>query len=384
MTRKKGRENFDGILDEETGGKPAVDEPKRIDAEDEELDTIFSGFPQHDACLELWRTTEKGGKPSFLEDIAPADFSFGTIASTYGGGRYIVKGKYKDGTYVKRNFDVEGAPFPLKRKVPDAGPSMVAAPAQVQERVEVVRDPQGHPDALATVVSMFKSMLLEMRTSEDQVLDKLTKYKALFGTETKQQTPVAEAIALVKTGIELGSSGGGESGGIPWLLIADKLQGPLTDIASAIVRGVTKPNPGAVAIPNSLNGQPAQPEQPAQPKPQGETKTMEMILLGALREILPMLVTGAAQKAEPGFYSDLMLDQIPRQFYATAKTFLEKPDCIEQLAKLNPAVSTHTLWFESLKAELIAALTEELGGDATGSVQSQQATDTSADRSTDL
>lgn len=373
--KKVSREN---IFDTDLTRPSRESEPKPIDAEDEELDTVFSQFPQHDACIELFRTTEKGGKPAFLEDISPAEFTFGYVCQTYGGGRYIAKGKYKDGSMVKRNFDIEGSSFPVRRKVPEGapGPSIAPIPIPQPERIEVLRDERGQPDALATVVSMMKTLVVELRSSEDQVLDKMMKYKALFGSVEKPQTPVAEAISMIKTGIELGSTAGND-GGIPWLMIVDKLQAPLTELASAFTRGITRQNPGLT--PPS----PSPTRIPEPSAPVGEPATMETILVGALKGMLPMLVTGAALKADPGFYSDLLLDQIPRQFYATAKIWLEKPDCLDVLIQMNAAVANDRLWFESLRSELTGALAAELGH-ASGTIQPEPAADSATGSTTDL
>jgi hypothetical protein len=378
----KARKPKGAPFDDDMTGKVAHD-PDPVDPADEELDEVFAEFPQNEACIELYRTTEKGGKPAFLDDIMPSDFSFGYVCNQYGGGNYIVKGKYKDGSTVKRSFLIEGDPYPIKRKVPLSPVAPIAPVLERQpERVDVIRNENGQPDALATVVSMMKTLVVELRSSEDQVLDKMMKYKTLFGGGEKPITPVAEAISMIKTGIELGSTSNGEAGGIPWLMIVDKLQGPLTEVALAFKNAMSRPtvvNPGAPIQPTPAMGQPAQPAQPAQ----GEPKSMEMILLGAMKELLPMLVTGAAQKAEPEFYSDLLLDQIPRTFYATAKVWLEKPDCLDQLARLNPAVNNDRLWFESLRSVLTDALKTELG-DAPRTLQPEQAPNAATDRSADL
>lgn len=361
---------------------------RAVDPEDEELDNVFADFPQNEACIELYRTTDKGGKPSFVEDIMPAEFSFGYVCRMYGGGKYIAKGKYKDGTVCKRSFEIEGDSFPIKRKVPAAEErQQITQPAaQPYERQEVVRDQSGQPDALATVMSMMKTLVMEMRSSEDQVLDKMMKYKALFGSSDRPQSPIQESIGLIKTGIELGSVSQGGEGGFPWMMALDKLQGPLTELVSTIKHAVTRQpiplNPGVTVQPGSVQPQSQPAAAPAAAQP-GDPQNMEMILLGAMKAMLPMLVTGAAQKAEEGFYADLMLDQIPRQYYTTAKTWLEKPDCLQLLNKMNPGVSYYQAWFETLRGLLLAALTEELAGDV-GTVQPEPASNASTERTADL
>lgn len=383
-TRKPKVPAFDEVL---TGKVPT--DPDPIDPSDEELDNVFREFPQHDACLELWRTTEKGGKPSFLGELSPSEFTFGNVMREFGGGRYIVKGKYKDGEVIKRSFDIEGDAYPVKRKIPQpSGNAPVAPVLQAPQTIEMVRKEDGSFDALASMMTMMKTLVVELKSSEDQVLDKMVKYKALFGSTEKSQTPIHEAIGMIKTGIELGSASQGGDGGFPWLLALDKLQGPLTELVSTIKAAVTRQSPSmASVVPNSLTPPVAsQPVSQGAPMPSaspGEPPNMEIILKGAVQHVLPNLVTGAAREAEPEFYADFLLDQIPERFYTTAKTWLEKPDCLDQLQAMNPGVSGYRPWFELLRVELLKALNEEVS-DAPRPLQSESTSDAATDRSADL
>lgn len=385
MTKRRRAESERGPgFDVDMTQAPQGTDPAPVDPTDEQLDDVFREFPQNDACLELWRTTEKGGRPVFVEDLMPSEFSFGFVCREWGGGKYLIKGKYKDGSTIKRSFDIGGEPFPIKRKVPQGNPEPTAhIPAQpTNATVEMARRDDGSYDmaALITgVMSTFQKIVAEMKTSEDQVLDKMMKYKALFGHEEKAQTPVAEAISMIKTGIELGSTAQGGDGGFPWMMALDKLQGPLTELVSTIKAAVTK-QPSPMPAQNSINPPTGQPAQPAQPT---EPPNMEAILKSAVNHVLPNLVTGAAKEAEADFYADFLLDQIPRRFYATAKSWLEKPDVLDQLQAMNPGVTEYRDWFESLRSELLKSLNQELGY-ATGTIQPEPTPNATADRSADL
>lgn len=371
-------------FDQDLTGK-VQSEPDPIDPEDEELDNVFREFPQHDACLELWRTTEKGGKPSFVTELTPSEFTFGNVMREFGGGRYIVKGRYKDGEPIKRSFDVEGDPYPVKRKIPQATGNVTPMP--LVQTVELPRRDDGSVDMVAGMMTMMKTLVTELKSSEDQVLDKMMKYKTLFASAEKPQQPITEAIGLIKSGIELAQSGGGgESGGFPWLLALDKLQGPLTELVSTIKVAMTQGRPGAVALPVS-GPVPTPPKatEPERPTPStGEPQNMEMILKGAVAHLLPNLISGAARGSDHGAYADFLLDQIPRNFYATAKDWLSKPDILDQLKSLNPAVGQHEIWFGSLRTELVTILTEELAPDAVGPLQSEPASDPATGSPSDL
>lgn len=385
-------------FDQDMTVTPQGTQPEPVDPTDEQLDEVFREFPQNDACLELWRTTEKGGRPVFVDDLMPSEFSFGAVCKEWGGGKYLIKGKYKDGSTIKRSFEIGGEPFPIKRKVPQGNPEPSAPiPAQPgqpsNQTIEMARRDDGSYDMAALItgmMGMMKTMVTELRTSEVEMLEKMKMYRDLFGVQEKPQTPIAEAISMIKTGIELGSTAQGGDGGFPWMMALDKLQGPLTELVSTIKAAVTRqpvlaPAQNSLTPPAQPTGQPAQPAQSAQPAQptQGDTPNMEMILKSAVAHVLPNLVTGAAKEAEPGFYADFLLDQIPRRFYATAKIWLEKPDCVDQLQQMNPGVAEYRDWFETLRSELLKSLNQELGY-ATGTIQPEPTSDATADRSADL
>jgi len=388
----RARKYHDSAFDEELTGRTPT-HPNPIDAGNEELDNVFKEFPQNEACIELYRTTEKGGHPVFLEDITPSEFSFGSIAHEYGGGKYIAKGKYKGGEVMKRSFEIAGEPFPLKRKVPvSQSPTVSSSPVQQpsQPTVEIPRDQQGNPDMAALItgmMGMMRAMVQENKGSKAEWLAEMRAMRELFGAEQKPSTPLAEGISLIKTGIELGQTAGEGGGGFPWLLALDKLQGPLMELTTAIKTAVM---PRSAVQPNLPPGTPlpaGQPEPQAQSQPEERPTTMEGILVSGLTAMVPMLVTGAAksEEVEGGnveFYCDFILDQIPGVYYATAKTWLEKPECLDQLEKVNAGVKVYRPWFVQLQAELLKGIYERMH-DA-GSVQPEPDRHAASERAADL
>ena len=369
---------FDTDMTQNANRSPA---PDPIDPVDEELDTVFADFPQNEACIELYRTSDKGGRAAFIEDIMPSEFSFGYVCRVYGGGKYIAKGKYQDGSVAKRSFEIEGPSFPIKRKVPASDP-VTHGPVdrQAVPVVEIPRREDGSFDGaavMASMMNMMKAMIQETKGSKADWLSEMREMRAIFGTGDKPVTPVAEAISMLKQGIELGSAAGGD-GGIPWMLIVDKLQGPITELVSALTRKPTmvNPPPGVPLQPPPMPG-------PTASSPQPETVNMETMLLTALKGMLPILCTGAAREADPANYVDFLLDQIPEKFYPTAKSWLEKSDCLDQLAAMDPGIRYQEKWWVLLRDGLLQALNEELGH-APRTVQPEPASDATADRSADL
>lgn len=355
------------------------------DPDDDELDDVFGEFPQNEACLELFRTSQQGGRPVFLENIMPSVFSFGYVTEHYGGGRYIARGKYKDGTIERRAFEIEGDPFPVQRKAPnrDTYASQRATEQELPRRVNI--DPvtaaeTGGNELAAAMMTMMKTMMLEMRSSETEFLAKMKLYKDIFGQGERKEAPLDQALSMLKQGIELGQINSGDGGGSSiWLMALDKLKEPLTKIVDTIQVAVTQ---NKRALPN-VPIQPV-PEGPGNPPPPPtEPQKEESMILGAMKSLLPVLTNGAAKGSDPDLYVDFLLDQLPRPFYNQALSWLMEPDCLEQLAQKEPGIRYQQEWWSALRSGLVSALNEELGH-GSESVQPQPASDPATDRSADL
>ena len=353
--------------------KPAslVDEPlpgltgpgeMPTDPDDDELDDVFGEFPQNEACIELFRTSQQGGRPVFLENIMPSVFSFGYVTEHYGGGRYIARGKYKDGTVQRRGFEIEGDPFPVRRKVPQsrdvyAGVSTADFdPVRRLQTVEPITSAEtGGNELAAAMMTMMKTMMLEMRSSETEFLAKMKLYKDIFGQGERKEAPLDQALSMLKQGIELGQINSGEGGGSSiWLMALDKLKEPLTKIVDTIQVAVTQNK-------RTLPNVPIDPVKEGLPTPTPEPKKEESMILGAISSLLPVLLNGAAKGSDPDLYVDFLLDQLPRPFYNQALKWLMEPDCLEQLAQKEPGIRYQQEWWSSLRSGLVSALNEELG-----------------------
>lgn len=362
--------------------------PEPIDSEDQELDEVFGEFPQNENCIELFRTSQQGGRPVFLESLMPSVFSFSYVTDHYGGGRYIARGKYKDGSIQRRAFEIEGDPFPVRRKVPEHVANLRPSEMETYTRptVEPVTASQaGGNEAMAAMMTMMKSMILEMRSSEMEFLTKMKMYKEVLGGGEKKDAPLDQALSMLKQGIELGSlHNAGDGGGSSiWLMALDKLKEPLTKIVDTIQVAVTQNKRMLPNVPTDPV-KPIDPSAPVQPVQPGEPeKGDSSMILGAMKSLLPVLTNGAAKGSDPELYVDFLLDQIPRPFYDKALAWLMEPDCLEQLARIEPGIRYQQEWWTGLRGGLTSALNEELGHVAE-TVQPEQASNTPTVGPTDL
>lgn len=375
-------------IKEQTSTKHETDNPetwnrepatvRTVDPEDAELDELFSDFPQNEACIEIYRVNSQGGRPMFLEQVAPVTFSMAYVTENYGGGRFIAKGKYKDGSKVRMPFEIEGDPIPVKRKIPQGGPVVTSLPGAAPQAIERVIEQAGNGsqgELVAVLAGMMQTMMRELKTSETAMLEKMKMYKELFGgAPAGPQAPFDQAIAMLKQGIELGSAAGAGdgSGGNFWLLALDKLKDPLTQLMSTIQTAVvasrtTNITPGKPAalppgatVPAPALAVPAQPSPYSEPV-NGNVTNNEDPMLAMVKMVMPALINGAAKNAEPGFYVEYILDQLPESAYDPLRNFLLTPDCLDKLALIEPGIRFQQEWWVSLRGGLLGALNEELG-----------------------
>lgn len=356
--------------------------PIEIDPEDQEIDDAFSTLPQHDACIELFRTSKVGGRPVFLEQMTPAMFKLSYVAEKFGGGVYYARAKYKDGTPIKMPFEIEGDPFPVKRVVPNPAMAPIQQPSsQAPQNPEPYVIEGGDPH-LSQVLTLI---LRRLERSETDVLEKMKMYKELFGS-SKQEAPLDVALNMFQKGLEMASMTG-ESGGSPWMLMLREFREPLMKIVDTVQVAMTR------AVPPG-GGAPVPPTPPASPGPganQGLGKDAQVPPGGRPRSaggmgerfapIIPILVTAASRNADPASYSSVVLDLIPSQAYGAVYEWLRSPGCLDELVTVEPGIQYQREWWDALRASLLTDLAEELShGD--GTVQSPPASEPSAEPAT--
>lgn len=330
-------------------------ESLEVDPEDQELDNVFADFPQNDACIELFRVPKLGGRPLFLEQMTPAQFSFAYVTEKFGGGQYFARAKYRDGQKIRMPFEIEGDPIIVRRTAPvSPGVSQVVMPSAAEPIVIQEGDDK------QTLASIMQMMLRQMQQSEVQMLEKMKLYKELFGSS--QQAPLDTALNMFQKGVEMAALGGAD-GGSPWIMLARELKEPLSKIVDTVQLAMTKGGPP----PPPAHGM----QVPLPPLGPGEgTKTAavgpreaaqeDSTVLTMVKMMMPTLVTAASHNADPGTYVELILDQVPQTYYTQVKNWLEKPGCLDQLAAIEPGIRFQQQWWSALRQGLLDALHEEL------------------------
>lgn len=83
---------------------------------------------------------------------------------------------------------------------------------------------------------------------------------------------------------------------------------------------------------------------------------MNKIQMMMFKGYLSQLVQKAREDADPGLYAEIILDNLDDEKIAF---FLTGPNGIENLINVDPAVSTVRPWFERLRTEVSAMLTDD-------------------------
>lgn len=339
-----------------------------FDPEDDEIDRVFAALPQNDLCLELFRVNAQGGRPLFLESITPGLFSLSYVTEKFGGGKYFVRSTYKDGTPVRMPFEIEGDPFPVKRTPVAPAPVSSGQPASSASPIPLVFPETERGSGQDAMVALMRTLVTELRTSKQSMLEEIKLYKELFAPVAQPATPVEQALSLFQKGLEMAEKrAGGESN--PWLYVISELKEPISKMLDTVQVAMSKPTMTAApvlqptqAMPATSSphaGAPVQPPSSEQPAPSKET----MMIQNMLKMALPILVNAAARNADPGTYVEMILDQVPESYYTQLYTWLAQEGCLEVLVKLEPGIRFQQEWWSALRAGLIESLAEALGKD---------------------
>lgn len=108
---------------------------------------------------------------------------------------------------------------------------------------------------------------------------------------------------------------------------------------------IMQPTPGVVPHPK-----------PA-PQPQKENQDVNFMLKMAIKNQLNQLVQFAAADRDPEIYANVVLDAVPEAYAPKFAEFILKPNAVEEMASLSPAVNQHREWFNELHQIIVEMLT---------------------------
>jgi hypothetical protein len=371
MTTKK-RERYVKVTEDELEMSSQPDGAS--DSDDRALEDAIKDFAEGERVIKLYRLPSilSGGRPRLLAGIPREDFNDVMIQDRWGGGRYFGRWKRKDGTYRRFNFEIEGEPKPMggpetdrpahvQREEPEPGPyrflgnrgddSGEARHVGASESISTV-------DILRIIAETRKEAREEMRMFAEMLRPAVTPPDA-----TEKVFSLVEKIVPL---IVQGGGGGDGSGGNPWLFALSQLKDPIMKAVDTIHLAVTKQGAALAPVPAPPDGKrltpppPAAP-QPVQPEKEPEPQSEEAMLIESFRPYMAMMTRAASVGGEPADYCNMILDQVPELFYDRLRTWLLKPGCLDDLAKLDSNVYAQQAWWNALRGLLLESLNEVVG-----------------------
>lgn len=315
---------------------------EEIDQEDQEMESIARSLPGGVRCISLYRQHSGGlgGRPKFIAQLPPENFSEAFIQEAYGGGSYFGRWQKKDGGMLRYGFDIEGPPRIQQEQREDSRPEIIQAyPDELEGR---------NGDLSTTdVLRLISETRREAREEMRMMLE-------MMRPPVQSTDATAQVFGLVEKIVPLISQGG--DGGNPWLMALAHFKEPLTKLVDTINVAVTRPVATSMPQPAAVHRTVQSAQVAMAPKPnQAVTEEPDMIVY-FIKQYLPLLVSAAAKNLDPANYAELVLDQLPESSYNQLKAWLEKPDCLEKIASIEPGVRFQQEWWVALRSSLIEVL----------------------------
>lgn len=314
-----------------------------IDAEDQEMESIRNSLPGGVRCISVYRMHKAGlgGRPKFIAEIPPEQFRESFIQEMYGGGSYFGRWTKKDGSTIRYPFDIEG---PAKIISEDQGDRQRGEEEESQGTLREI--PSQAPVMQPAGLNPMEVMMM-MQKAEERAEARIMRFVEMMRPAqqspdmTKQVFDIVEKLAPMMSG--------GEGGGSPWMMALAQFKEPIIKLVDSISTAAMRPAQPAYS-------QPAQPSvaQAAPVQPQNEEDMIKMMV----RQYMPVFINAAAKNADPEFYADMVLDQVPESMYPKLKAWIEKPTCLEEIASIEPGVRYQQEWWNSLRAAILNAMLE--------------------------
>jgi hypothetical protein len=358
------------LVDRETGEiiQGATYAPDEIE-DDPTLKVLAElGAAGHGAHVNVYREAVRpGGPEAFLGKWAAAEFTLEDLKARYGGGTFRVRGyrPRREGESGPNNMRLFVNERVLIEQAKDDLPSLAVTPRNDPDMLGAIRlmIEANNENTRRILEAMAASRAAPI--SEDAILDKLAKYKTLFGGNDGGFSPdrmigFLTSVVGAATGMKelVGDSAGKETNELDILGKAiDKFGEP---IAEAIANFAGKPRAAlpaptgaTVRPPNTHPAQSPQHHIQPQPQPQQPEEDVNIIFRTMVAGHLKTLCAKAAAQGDPVLYAELIVDEVPED---KLQELLGVPDWFDKLCAIEPNVRNYPAWFGELAGEVTAIL----------------------------
>lgn len=322
-----------------------------VNPQDVKMKKILAAIPGGLKCFSVFRYPlgTKGGRPSYIDDIAPDQFNYQSVKQIFGGGRFSIEWENEDGTISKSILDIEGPRF----KFDDDEQEQVAQAAQEQHTFQQAAQPERYnPEARPengnlSALELFKLINDERKEARAEAREEMRTLLEAMRPQSQNPDVTKQVFDIVEKIVPMIGAGGGE-GASPWFMALQHFKEPLTKLVDSISAVATRP-----AMPVHQAARPAVNPASVQPNPPTEDNMIGLMI----KQYLPILINAAAKNADPEGYADLVLDQVPESQYDNLKLWLARPDCLEILCSYEQGIRYQQDWWITLRNTLLASLT---------------------------
>ena len=352
----------------------ADDDDKNKDELTEDGDEIsalreLEGFDE--STFQIFRVTPPDQK-GFITTLSAGEVTIEEIARQFGPGKYRVRGKRSDGTWLAhKTITIATA----KRDAPTATASPQGG-GTAADVLAILRDDRDRaserlfkwaglfvPVLAPVVLEWFKSNKGSLR----EMAETLKAMREAAGGDKDALSEIEKLGKLITAVRDMQPEGGGT--GSTWPdLIRSGIDG-LKEIVPAVVAARASPAfvpvapaapPGRTTVPQPPAPPPlAPPPHLSQPQPGNEAMAGIMALAQWLIGQMPYLIEKARRDQDPELYADWIAGEVPPGMnIRTMHDLLARPDWFKFLTQYAPGAQHFEAWFTELRARLLETLAE--------------------------
>lgn len=358
-----------------------------ITIDPDELGDALAGLPGEGTKIFLYRIKPQG-RPAYLAEFLPSDFSLEAIKLTYGGGSYSIKAKRPNEATLNYRVDIEGLqPFTSNPITHQYGRYVDRERSEELTRARDNEEIGGRHPVFGLLLQQLDKLSTQLQGGmpprqndddhEKRFLEKMLLYKSLFAQ------PVSDPIAnmsgvvtdLIKQGLEIGANAANPESGSSWVSIIEKLA-PMAEKALTLIssQGRSSPAPRDVSpeIRSNVRSNMDSISSNVRSNISEDPLLMPMIKRENVKEpvgpfaivanlitpFLPMVIGAASRDVDPASYGQILLDNIPPEKMEEVKSWLESPAWFADLCSLDPRIENQVAWWHDFHDMIQEALTE--------------------------
>lgn len=301
--------------------------------------------------VQIWRITREFPKTGiYLDEMTPGQFSVSRLKDEHGGGTYNIKvyvprvdeGGNFLGLSLKANprITIGGAPKLPREDVP----TVVSSPASGDVNALAVAMQAG----FSQMADILKSALNKPERTTKQLLEEMALMKTLFADKpapVQDQFAQFERFLETQTKLQALTAGGGNGEGMSTASVMVLAKEFLTAFRGISPQQIQQQQPEQVPTndPVPVIEHTHAPVQHEVNNDEGDP--VDLIYKGYVAR----LIQNAERNVNPTEIAQNIYDLIDDEFQ---KALFEMPDYMEMLAKYNPRVRLHRVWFDKVMAEL--------------------------------